>query len=218
MNERMMIFMSKSSYLSQDEINEIEKITLDPDIIEARKNNDILLFKKIQIKKDIYKIKKILCDDETICFYTTCKNYTIDSLRVSFATSAFFSRYGHPIYNWNTECIFLQTNKRFILVELTSGFQYSKHYEISNEIHLVAEENEFYLIVSGDNKKTIIKFNNNSYDLLMNNIQNAANIIIDKKLLPKNKFLLMSMTKLVVIFLIFNLIILILSWFSIIEI
>lgn len=214
--------MSKNSYLSKDEINEIEKITLDPDIIEARKNNDILLFKKIQIKKVIYKIKKILSNDETICFYSTCKNYTIDLLRVSFATSAFFSEYGHPIYNWNTECIFLQTNKRFILVELTSGFQYSKHYEISNEIHLVAEENEFYLIVFGDNKKTIIKFNNNSYDLLMNNIQNAANIIIDKtidkKLLPKNKFLLMSMTKFLAIFLIFDLIILILSWFGVIEI
>ena len=43
--------MKDNNYVSQEEINAIEKINLDEDIINARKHNDENLFKKIQIKK-----------------------------------------------------------------------------------------------------------------------------------------------------------------------
>lgn len=214
--------MKDNKYISQSEIDKIEEINLDEDIINARKNNNSKLFIKIQIKKCLCKIQQSLAHDESIDFYVSGRNYSIDSARVNLACSAFFSRYGHPIYGWNVNCLLVKTNKRFILIEATAGFEYSKHYNISNEFHLVTKGDNFYLTILGNNKKTIVEFNNRSYDLMMDAIKDAANIIIDKnideKLLPKNKFLLMSMTKLVIIFLIFDLIILILSWCDVIKI
>lgn len=171
--------MDYNLYLSQEEINKIERLNLDEDIIHARKNNDNKLFIKIQIKNCLYKLKKTLADDEVIDFYASGRNYSVDSRRLQMVSSTVFSRYAHPIYGWNTICLLVKTNKRFILIELNSGFEYSKHYDISNEFHLVNKKDVFYLIVFGNNKKTIIEFNNNSYNSIMDSIKDTVHIIID---------------------------------------
>ena len=70
---------------------------------------------------------------------------------------------------------------RMIFVEATMGWQYSKHYEISQEVHLFKDKEVFYLIVDGDAKKTIIQYNNKVYDTIMDSIRDKVNIVSDEK-------------------------------------
>lgn len=210
-----MIFMNDNLYLSQNEINKIESLDLDKNIINARKNNDAKLFIKIQIKNSLNKLQTTLADNEVIDFYASGRNYLVDSRRLELASSLFFSECAHPIYGWNTTCLLVKTNKRFILIELNAGFEYSKHYDISNEFHLVSKKDVFYLIVCGDGKKTIIEFNNSSYNAIMDTIRNTAHIVIDEEIdkkLLKIGFPLISLTKLIIIILIIDLILVLMHY------
>jgi len=103
------------------------------------------------------------------------------NLRLGLAASIEFAGLANPIFGWNTNGILIKTNMRMIFVEATMGFQYSKHYEINQEIHLVKKKEMFYLIVDGDGKKTIIEYNNMLYELIMDSISDKTNIVIDKK-------------------------------------
>lgn len=194
--------MKDNNYVSQEEINAIEKINLDEDIINARKHNDENLFKKIQIKKALLLIKKTLETDETIDFYETGRNYSVDSKRLSFAASLMFSRYSHPIYRWNTNCLLIKTNKRFILAELTVGFDYSTHYDIDNKIHIINKDDNFYLIVDGNNQKTVVEFNNELHDITIDILKNAADIVIDKDFTIKNLRYGVSVSTIIMIYII----------------
>lgn len=174
--------MSNNEYISQKEIEEIDSFEIDTKILESIKSKQNNTFFKIQIRNILKLIEQNLKDNETIEFHCTGRNYSIDSIRIAFATSLIMPAVSHPILGWNTNCILIKTNMRMIFVEATMGWQYSKHYEISSEIHLVKEKENFYLIVDGNKKKTIIEYNNKSYEFIMECISEKANIIVDKKL------------------------------------
>ena len=178
--------MKSDEYISQNEIDEIDKIEVDKKILENIKRKNDNTFYEIQKRKILNLIKTDLKEDEIIEFHCAGKNYSIESTRLGFATSIEFAGLANPIFGWNTNGILIKTNKRMIFVEATMGFQYSKHYEINQEIHMVKKKEMFYLIVDGDNKKTIIEYNNKLYDLIIDSISDKVNIIIDKKLNRKD--------------------------------
>ena len=173
--------MKSDEYISQNEIEEIDKIEVDKKILENIKRKNDNTFYKIQKRKILNSIKKDLKDNEIIEFHCAGRNYSIESTRLGLAASIEFAGLANPIFGWNTNGILIKTNMRMIFVEATMGFQYSKHYEINQEIHLVKKKEMFYLIVDGDGKKTIIEYNNMLYELIMDSISDKTNIVIDKK-------------------------------------
>ena len=86
------------------------------------------------------------------------------------------------ILGWNTVCVLVRTNSNFILIEMTMGGTYSKHYIINDDIHIVKNKNEFYVIVSGNATNTVVQFNCVLYDMVMEAIKEKAKITIDKKI------------------------------------
>lgn len=173
--------MKSDEYISQNEIEEIDKIEVDKKILENIKRKNDNTFYKIQKRKILNSIKKDLKDNEIIEFHCAGRNYSIESTRLGLAASIEFAELANPIFGWNTNGILIKTNMRMIFVEAIMGFQYSKHYEINQEIHLVKKKEMFYLIVDGDGKKTIIEYNNMLYELIMDSISDKTNIVIDKK-------------------------------------
>ena len=173
--------MNSSEYISQNELKEIAEIQVDKKVLEKIKSKYDNTFSRIQIRKMLNLVKQDLQENEIIEFHCVGRNYSIDSVRIGIASSIVASGVANPIFGWNSKIILIKTNLRIILVEATMGWQYSKHYEISHEIHLVKKKEMFYLIVDGDNKKTIIEYNNIAYDLIISSISEKANIIIDKK-------------------------------------
>ncbi|BCZ49120.1 hypothetical protein psyc5s11_51870 [Clostridium gelidum] len=173
--------MNKDDYISQEEMEEIDRVEVDKKILENIKSKCDNTFSRIQIRKILNLVKQDLQESEIIEFHCVGRNYSIDSARIGVAASVVASDVANPIFGWNTKTILIKTNMKMILVEVTMGWQYSKHYEISHEVHLVKKKGMFYLIVDGDNKKTIIEYNNIRYDLIINSISDKANIVIDKK-------------------------------------
>jgi hypothetical protein len=174
--------MKSYEYISQNEIEEIDKVKVDKKIVENIKRKSDNTFYIIQKRKTLDLINNNLKENEVIEFYCTGRNYSIEATRLGFATSIKFGELANPIFGWNTNGILIKTNMRMIFVEATMGFEYSKHYEINQEIHVVKKKEMFYLIVDGDEKKTIIEYNNDRYDLIIDSISDKTNIVIDKKL------------------------------------
>lgn len=170
--------MNINEYISQEEIKEIEKVEIDNKILESIKSKKNNTFLKIQVRKILNLMEQNLKENETIEFHCTGRNYSVDSKRMALS----FFGISHPIFGWNINGILIKTNMRMFFVEATMGWEYSKHYEISLDVHLVKEKENFYLIVDGDNKKTILEYNNESYDFIMDCMSDNVNIIIDKKL------------------------------------
>lgn len=170
--------MNNNEYISEKEIEEIEKVEIDTKILERIKSKHNNTFFEIQIRKILNLIEQNLKENETIEFYCTGRNYSVDSKRMALS----FFGISHPIFGWNTNGILIKTNMRMFFVEATMGWEYSKHYEISSEVHLVKEKDNFYLIVDGNKEKTIIEYSNDSYEFIMDCINDKVNIIIDKKL------------------------------------
>lgn len=181
--------MNNYELMSQKEMDEIDQIEVDKKILENVRNKSEETFSEIQIRKILNLMKQNLKDNEIIEFYCTGRNYTIDSARSALALSIVGAFAANPIFEWNTRGILIKTNMRMIFVEITMGLQYSNHYEISEEVHLVKKKNMFYLIVDGNNKKTVIEFNNKMYDLITNTISDKANMVIDKKFRCNNKYI-----------------------------
>lgn len=173
--------MNSAECISQSELKEIAEIKVDKKILENIRSKCDDTFSRIQIRKMLNLVKQDLQESEIIEFHCVGRNYTIDSARIGAAASIVVSGVANPIFGWNTKTILIKTNIRMILVEATMGWQYSKHYEISHEVHLVKKKEMFYLIVDGDDKKTIIEYNNMRYDLIINSIGDKANIVIDKR-------------------------------------
>lgn len=174
-------------FISENEIEKIEKIELEKDLTDKCEQKNKNIFFKVQLKKALKTIQNSLKDGEKIQNYFVGRNYSVDEKRLGFAASLKCSYLAHPIFGWNTICVLIRTNSKFILLEMTMEGSYSKHYEISNDIHTVKNKNESYIIVSGDQKKTIIQFNNYLYDIVMDYIKGKAQITIDKKI--NSKFL-----------------------------
>lgn len=173
--------MNKDEYISQEEMEQIDKVEIDEKILENVRNKNQNTFSQIQRRGILNTIEKDLKENETIEFHCVGRNYSIESARMGAAASIIAAAVANPIFGWNSNSILIKTNMRMIFVEATMGWQYSKHYEISQEIHLAKKKEVFYLIVDGDDKKTIIEYNNEVYDLVMDSISDKSNIIIDKK-------------------------------------
>ena len=153
----------------------------DKKILENIKSKNQNTFSQIQRRGILKIIENDLKENETIEFHCVGRNYSIESARMGAAASIIASAVANPIFGWNSNSILIKTNMRIIFVEATMGWQYSKHYEISQEVHLFKKKEVFYLIVDGDDKKTIIEYNNEVYDLVMDSIRDKANIISDEK-------------------------------------
>ena len=173
--------MNKNEYISQEEMEQIDRVEVDKKILENIKSKNQNTFSQIQRRGILNIIEKDLKENETIEFHCVGRNYTIESARMGAAASIIASAVANPIFGWNSNSILIKTNMRIIFVEATMGWQYSKHYEISQEVHLFKKKEVFYLIVDGDDKKTIIEYNNEVYDLVMDSIRDKANIISDEK-------------------------------------
>ena len=173
--------MNKNEYISQEEMEQIDRVEVDKKILENIKSKNQNTFSQIQRRGIWNRIEKDLKENETIEFHCVGRNYSIESARMGAAASIIASAVANPIFGWNSNSILIKTNMRIIFVEATMGWQYSKHYEISQEVHLFKKKEVFYLIVDGDDKKTIIEYNNEVYDLVMDSIRDKANIISDEK-------------------------------------
>ena len=173
--------MNKNEYISQEEMEQIDRVEVDKKILENIKSKNQNTFSQIQRRGILKIIENDLKENETIEFHCVGRNYSIESARMGAAASIIASAVANPIFGWNSNSILIKTNMRIIFVEATMGWQYSKHYEISQEVHLFKKKEVFYLIVDGDDKKTIIEYNNEVYDLVMDSIRDKANIISDEK-------------------------------------
>lgn len=197
--------MNKDEYLSKSEIEEIDKMEVDMKILENIERNSENTFSKIQTRNTLSFIKQNLIENEIIEFYCLGRNYSMDSMRLALS---FLGLLSHHIYGWSTKCILIKTNMRMIFVETTMGLQYSKHYEISKEVHLVKEKEMFYLIVNGNDKKTIVEYNNKLYNLILESISDKVNIVTDKKLNCRSRKAVKGIKYFFIIYLIFIVILL----------
>ena len=173
--------MNNYKLISQEEMDEIDRIEVDNKILKNIRDKNKNNFAILQRRKIFNIIRQDLKENEIIEFHCVGRNYTIDSARMGAAASIIAAAVANPIFGWNTRGILIKTNMRMIFVEATMAWQYSKHYEISREIHLSKKKEVFYLIVDGDNKKTIIEYNNEVYDTIMDSIKDKTNIIGDEK-------------------------------------
>ena len=173
--------MNKNEYISQEEMEQIDRVEVDKKILENIKIKNQNTFSQIQRRGILNIIEKDLKENENIEFHCVGRNYTIESARMGAAASIIAAAVANPIFGWNSNGILIKTNMRMIFVEATMGWQYSKHYEISQEVHLFKDKEVFYLIVDGDAKKTIIQYNNKVYDTIMDSIRDKVNIVSDEK-------------------------------------
>lgn len=171
--------MNNDEFLSQNEIDEIDKIQVDNNMLEKVKNRQARSIRKVLIDNIFEEVGKNLEDDEKVEFHVIGINY--EAQRIRFILAALGFGLSHPI-GWNTNNILIKTNKRFLMVGTEWYLTYSNMYEIDKEMHLFKEEQSFYLTVKDINGiERITQYEMQSFEITNKYLEDSANIIIDKK-------------------------------------
>ncbi len=171
-----------SDDISKEELMLIENTKIDNEVLEKVKGKYENIYFKIQLREAISIVQKDLEEDEIIEYHFTGLNYSIETIRMGFAASIMFSGLAHPIFQWNTKCILICTNKRNILVEMTMNFQYSNHYEIIGNIDVVKKKELFYLVFNKEDGETVIQFNMERYNLITEYVRKNSMLTESKKI------------------------------------
>lgn len=209
--------MSNNEFLSQSEIDEIEKIEIDTHMLDRVKARQQNTFHTILMNDLLKSLKEKLDIDEEIEFNFSGRDYTSDSTRLLFAS--FLSGIAHPIFGWSANCILIKTNKRLLLVEVTGYLQYSNHYEIKEELHLVKEKEYFYFLIEDlSGKKKVLQLNIVNLDAILDLIKDSIPIIYDRKLKLKTRLIFKIIYILQILFILFVLYNFIINWNKIIAI
>jgi len=208
--------MNNNEFLSQSEIDEIEKIEVDNDILERSKKRQIDTLWKILMADLLKDLKEKLDDNEEIEFYFAGRDYTSDSTRLVFA--GFGCPIANTILGWSSNCILIRTNKRFLLIEVTGYLQYSNYLEVKQEVHLYKEKEYFYLTVEHMNgHKRTLQYGIKNFDMIFEYLKDSVNIILDKKLKSKSRIILRFLYSIEIAFVIWILYLLISNWSNIVP-
>ncbi|BCZ49218.1 hypothetical protein psyc5s11_52850 [Clostridium gelidum] len=208
--------MNNNEFLSQSEIDEIEKIEVNNDMLERAKKRQTNTLWKMLMADLLKDLKEKLDANEEIEFYFVGRDYTSDSTRLVFA--GFGSAIANPILGWSSNCILIRTNKRFLLAEVTGYLQYSNYFEIKQEVHLYKEKEYFYLTVEHMNgHKRTLQYGIKNFDIIFEYLKDSVNIILDKKLKSKSRLILKIISSIEIAFVIWILYLFISNWSNIVP-
>lgn len=138
--------MSNEKYISDEEINIIEKIQIDKEIEKKiNKRNEVIINNKLLSKA----MENVICDlkaGEYIEEYIIGVDYKVEKVRMMGAGVGLFT--SHPIFGWSEKLVLIRSNKRLLIMEVGQYFSYIKHYEVKKEITIHKDKESIYFVVN----------------------------------------------------------------------